>query len=189
MSYATPAQFREIVHEAEDGSESESLYAGLIERASRAFDRLCGVADGYFDVAAETATAKVIYSDGTGFLKLPPYVGGSISSLTVPSSYSTPTYVEQGGYLVVTSGGIVTGQVNGWWAGVAITVTARWGFAETPADVVQAVLEWAIKMWRFSDPALAKTVALENQSTISDAPAYTKVIADRWRMKGKVAFA
>jgi hypothetical protein len=165
----------------------------LIEQASRMFDLECGVPEGYFNpVEIPIATTKTIYGDGGNYLQLPPYLPGTLS-ITVPSDYTTPTYAEQNGHLVLTTESGLLPPSNrfynlsgsGWWSGVAVTVSAVWGWRETPQDVKAAVIEWVLNLWRETDPAAVKLVGLEGQPLRESIPPRVKAIARKWR--GKVA--
>ncbi len=136
----------------------------FIEQASRYFDLLCSVPESYFEpVASPTPAAsdRVIYGDGTNYLRLPPYVAGSLSTtITVPTGYTAPSFVEKEGYLVLsTSDGVLPPFSRfyncswpGWVSGVAVTVNAIWGFEAVPADVKMAVIELVINLVRETDP-------------------------------------
>ena len=171
----------------------------LIEQASRYFDLCCGVAPEYFEPADTPGVAsdQTIYGQGTSYLKLPPYVPGSLATLTVPTNYTAPTYIEKDGYLIITDSSGLTpfGQYRyppytvGWWEGVAITVSAVWGFEETPADVKLAVIELIINLWRETDPASLNLTDLERQPLREKIPPRVAEIARRYRSKVGAAFA
>jgi hypothetical protein len=163
----------------------------LIEQASRMFDLECGVPEGYFNpVEIPVATAKTFYGDGGNYLQLPPYLPGTLS-ISVPADYTIPTYAEQNGYLVLTTESGLLPPFNrfynlswpGWWSGVAVTVSAVWGWRETPQDVKAAVIEWVLNLWRETDPAAVKLVGLEGQPLREAIPPRVKAIARKWRGK------
>lgn len=160
----------------------------LIEQASRMFDQLCGVPSGYFNpVAIPIPTSKTIYGTGTNYLPLPPYVAGSLDTeISLPSDYTVPTYTEINGHLVINSNGklppFTFHHCEGWYSGVAVTVTAIWGFRETPAEVKLAVIELVINLWRETDPANIKLVNLEGQPLREKAPPRVIEIARRLRV-------
>lgn len=133
------------------------------------------------------ATPRAIYGDGTNFLKLPPYVPGSLTTVGWPADYTAQTYIEREGYLVrADSGVMVWSSLSGWYRGVAITVTAKWGFAETPQDVKAAIIELVINLWRETDPAFLKIVNIEGQPLRETLPPRVKEIAKRYRVKNAV---
>jgi hypothetical protein len=226
-SYATKEQFRAVAHQPKVGAEFDALYGSLLERASRIFDLACEVDSGFFDIAGEAATERVVYGSGDDFLSVPPFIAGSITGIELPEGYDELTaddYYEvsspQGArYLIRQYGttrlpltdwstwaGILpvwplgnlslvrnnfrSGAVRGGWpAGEMITITARWGWAAIPAEVTQATLEVAIKLWRESDPASLKTSALEAQAVAKALPDTAEFIAERYRANKALAFA
>lgn len=232
---------------------TDSLVRDLIERASRMFDRQCGVAEEYFESALYpaweslriyvvgeivipttvnahkyrvttagtsgaseptwptssggtvtngsvvfteygadvVASVRTFYPEGLNHLKLDPYVAGTLTLLAVPSGYETPYYVERNGYLIRTGSDYVLPS-SGWvWnLGVPVTVTAKWGFAETPADVRQAVIELTINLWREVDPATAKLVGVEGIIQRETLPPRVREIAKHRRLsEAKAVFA
>jgi hypothetical protein len=66
---------------------------------------------------------------------------------------------------------------------VPITVSAIWGWRETPADVKAAVIEWVLNLWRETDPASVKLVGLEGQPLREAIPPRVKAVARKWRAK------
>lgn len=196
--YVTKAEFRgdqsasqQMITQATSQAIPDTELDALIERASRIFDQLSGVEPEYFEPAGVSATARTFYGDGTYFLKLDPYVAGSLNAtITVPSQYTAPDFIERDGYLQITSSDGIPlsrsyfGSVEGWWMNVPITVTARWGYDATPEDVKYAVIELSINLWRETDPANVKLVSLEGQPLREKYPPRVKLIADKYRAKG-----
>lgn len=135
----------------------------------------------FTEVGADVvATARTFYGDGTNLLKVDPYVPGTLNTtLGMPTGYTAPTFTERNGFLWLSSStGVLqiprsysigwdgypyAGGGYGWPLGVPIAVTAKWGFEATPADVKMAIIEWAINIWRETDPAGLKLVGLEGQ--------------------------
>jgi hypothetical protein len=77
----------------------------------------------------------------------------------------------------------------GWPRGVAVTISAKWGWADTPADIKQATIETAIKLWRESDPANLKTTGLDAQVVREALPPMVQMVCDRYREKKLPAVA
>lgn len=234
---------------------TDDLVRDLIERASRMFDRQCGVPEEYFESALYpvwesghvyvvgeivtpttanahryrvttagtsgasepiwptssggpvtngnvvftehgadvVASARTFYPGGLNHLKLDPYVAGTLTGLTVPSGYETPYYVQRGGYLIRTGSDYVLPVTTSDWiwnAGVPVTVTAKWGFSETPADVRQAVIELVINLWREVDPASQKLVNLDGMALRESLPPRVREIARHRRLsEARTVFA
>lgn len=147
------------------------------------------------------ATARTFYGDGTNFLKLDPYVPGTLNAtLTVPTGYTAPDFIEKDGYLVqATSDGFVlssnaVGSFNNrgvfssrWWAGAPIIITAKWGYAATPADVKLAVIEWIINVWRETDTASLKLVGLDGSILREKIPPRVLEVVKRYKIKAAAA--
>jgi hypothetical protein len=174
MAYCTAAEVREVATQitatAAPTAWTDDVLNKLIERASRLFDLECGVTEGFFEAAPGSASTRTIYGDGTNFLRLPPYVAGTLNTtLGYPQSYAELEFVEHGGYLVRTESGILNnGPFGGWYSGVPITVSARWGFTATPADVKHAIIKLVIHICRTVDPTQLKLLVLEGQPLFQD---------------------
>ena len=192
MAYATAAEVKEV------GTQltgfTDALIDKVIERASRFFDHLCGVSDEFFEPAGASTSVRTFYGDGTNMLRLDPYVAGTLS-IAVPSGYTAPTYIERNGYLVLTTEdvGAIVGMLppfpswwrtgTGWWSGLPITVTAKWGYAATPADVKLAIIELVINVLRETDPANLNLLDLERQPLRERVPPRVKQVAEFYRMQ------
>lgn len=165
----------------------------IIVRASRFFDLLCGVSPGYFEAADTNVSTRTFYGDGSHYLKLDRYVPGSLNTtISLPGDYTAPEFIERDGYLVISSSGVLTSRfapfpcVGGWYCGVPVTVSAKWGFEATPEDVKLAVIELAINLWRELDPANVKLVNLEGQPLREKYPPRVWEIAKRYRINSGV---
>lgn len=199
MAYVTTVEVR---RRASGGSGSggsatatalpEPELEALIEQASRYFDLVCGVAPEYFEAAEDTATERVFRGQGLNYLHLDPYIPGTLTA-TYPDGYTIPDFEERQGYLVVTSGGFAPPFTysSGWHSGIAITVSAKWGFQEVLPEVKNAVIELTLNLWRETDPATVKLVGLEGQPLREDLPPRVKNICRKLRSKYAtgVAFA
>lgn len=149
------------------------------------------------------ATERVFYGDGSNFLRLDPYVSGTLNAtIALPSGYTVPEFVERDGYLIRAEDGVllpenpdyhawssqIGRQLYGWYRGVAITVTAIWGYSATPADVKLAVIELVLNLWRETDPANIKLLGIENQPIRERVPPRVEEVARRYRLKRKAMF-
>lgn len=139
------------------------------------------------------ASNKTIYGDGTNYLRVPPYVSGSLNTtLTLPDGYTAPTFVEKDGYLIFTSNSVVPPffpNIYGWNSGIPIVASAIWGYAETPEDVKMAIIELVLNLWRETDPSSVKLVGLEGQPLRETMPPRVKEVARRYQLRLGVAFA
>lgn len=202
MAYATIAQFRALAYTAQTTSQlTDAAIEAYIERASRMIDRACNAKDGYF-AAYESGdnTLTVFYGEGTTYLKIGPTTNAA--TVTMPAAYTVPEFAQVGDFLIVTDedgrlldtgrelqsdafGDLLTSG-NCWPRGVPVSVTAHFGFSATPADIVQAVLELAIHLWR-ADPAFAGAVAAGNPSGFlslpKGMPPTVAEVCETWRIR------
>lgn len=193
MAYCTATEVREVATQlkatAEPTAWTDAVLDKLIERASRIFDIECGVDASFFEAASATPSDRVLYGDGTNYLKLPPYVAGSLNAtLSYPDGYDNLEFVERGGYLVRTESGILNGQpFGGWYESTPITVTAKWGFAAVPAWVKHAIVKFVIHICRTVDPTQLKILVLEGQPLFQDRmPKDVLDLAKKYRYKEAV---
>ncbi len=159
----------------------------LLPRASRIFDKLCGVSPNWFQPSDGSATVKTLYGNSSQLLALPPYFGDD-PTIILPDGYFVPKFIAKGGYLMTTdsNGVLQTGSRTAypivWPSAVPIKVTAKWGFEKTPDDVVEAVAELCIAIWRSKDTAFLKAINLESMSVIAEAvPKRVIMIANSYR--------
>lgn len=189
MAYITIDQVNELQFQP-NSAESGRIEA-LIDRASRMIDKLCEVKDGYFDAAAASASAQSLDGTGTRYLRLPPYVGSI--DLSADVAYESGNDLpdcrlkrdELGTYWLIADNGFI------WDVEDQINVTARWGFAATPLEIQQAVVELVIAMWRTADPARERAVSDAGGETARAAqiPARVREACKRWAQRQPVAFA
>lgn len=126
----------------------------MLDAATRFVDSYCRRPVGYFDPAAVGAAERRFRGDGENFLRLPVHVFGSISQVTVDGNViDAANYYEsdQNGWLYredsvwQSDEGFTPYQL--WEQGRTFKVTARWGYAATPADIQQAVMLIAVSLW------------------------------------------
>jgi hypothetical protein len=75
----------------------------------------------------------------------------------------------------------------GWPRGVAVIVTARWGWTPVPPEVVQATVEIALHLWRNSDPVWMQQANVP--VTPQSLPATAQMVADKYRERRPLVFA
>lgn len=193
MAYCAISDVREIATQitatAAPVAWTDDVLDALIERASRIFDLECGVEPGFFEANSGSISAKVLYGDGTNSLRLPPYVAGSLNTILVyPQGYAALGFVERRGYLIRTDDGLLNNSpFNGWYQGVPITISAKWGFAATPADVKHAIIKLVIHICRTVDPTQLKLLVLEGQPLFQERmPKDVIDIAKKYRYREAV---
>lgn len=194
--YVETEDVRRLGEQFTETKIDEPMLEDLIEQASRIFDLTCGLPPQFFEPVASTDTAaspRTFYGDGTNFLRLDPYLAGSLdTTITLPDGYTAPEFVERNGYLVRSSSGVLPNRYApcgwaGWSEGLPITVSAKWGYDSTPADVKNAIVELVINLFRETDPAALKLVDIQGQPLRERIPPRVGEIAKRYRYKG-VAF-
>lgn len=202
VAYCTPIEVRRRMSGGSGSGGSATIAAlppaeleALIEQASRMFDLECGVPERYFNpVEIPIAQPRTFYGDGTNYLRLPPFVPGSLNStITLPEGYTAPTFTELDGFLILNNSGVLPPFRSyawwaGWYVGVAVTVSAIWGFRETPAGVKKAVIELVINLHRETDPASVKLTNLEGQPLRERMPPRVATVAKKYRFKTGVVF-
>lgn len=191
--------------------EDQPLLGSIITRASRIFDQAAGAVDSYFAEgdSAQTASARVFWGDGMDHLRVDPFLADSITSVTMPDTYTVPDYFESTPFSTSQRKGQSAGEFflvrtygddgarlpqpaftafsdatafRGWPEGIQVTVTAKWGWAAVPQDVQEAVIETAIMIWRGRDQAFARAVAVDGQLVFSSPlPQRAKLVADAYR--------
>lgn len=136
------------------------------------------------------ASNKTIYGDGTNYLRLPPYITGTLNTtITLPDGYTAPTFIERDGFLILTTSNGLTPPFSsfynrswpGWWSGVPVIVSAVWGFRQTPADVNHAIVEFVINLLKETDPASIRLMSLDNQPLREKSPPRVAMVASKYR--------
>jgi hypothetical protein len=133
--------------------------AGMLTRASRTIDTRTRRHADAFAAAAEEASAEVWYGDDSPVLLTGEYIAGSVATVTAPTGYlpdgwnefrrrEVSTGVMRVGLHTATADSAIRTPRVVWKRGVPYTVTARWGFAETPAEIVEATLKLVRAWWR-----------------------------------------
>lgn len=155
-NYVEPQMLREAA--TADEASSTAIWETLAAAVSRLFDRQCEVPDDFFAVAptAPGLTTKTVRAKGTEFVRLFPYIAGSITAITIDGTAVTlgdASYFEQDGYLIFASP--VT-------ANAIVSVTARYGFGWISAEIIQACIEQALYMWRKKDLAFTEISGVSN---------------------------
>lgn len=161
--YGTVALLNEYLPQVED----DATLANLLTRASRLVDRLVGLGDDFFAVADDETSEKVFIGTGIQMLHLTPFVSGSLATTGAVELEDVTDTIEyrlrDNRYLLRTTLDLLWnwGEPNDydsqqrrsrskpvWPDDKRVTVTARWGFATTPEDVIHATLELAGAMYR-----------------------------------------
>jgi len=157
--YATLAELVTGYLPSITSAADQTVLSSMITRASRAIDTRTRRPIDAFAPAPPTASAAVFYGENQAVLWLPEFVTGSVTLVTATSvEYLPAAYREfrrreistgslRVGLHTATTDGILTPRAM-WAKGVPFTVTARWGFLTTPAEITEACLTLVRHWWR-----------------------------------------
>lgn len=160
MAYTTPALLRYVLPDAgtvADATADDTKLTAIIAQAQALVDSYCGRSW----PEAGSAAARRFYGNGTPKLRLD-WTATTIDAAAValPSGWTEPSFVELRNaatdtlYLqIVDSDGFMIPSVIDyspyvWTEGLPIDVTAEWGYASTPPDIVMATEIIATARWR-----------------------------------------
>lgn len=182
-NYATlAATAARLLPSTYQSSTDDPILTSLLAGASRAIDRYCKVADGFFDTAPAQGAefAKTLVTDWSDRLVLPPLVSGSIVSITADGvAVAGGNYRQTENWLYGLQGGVLTP----WGCGTRLTITARWGWAATPSDVTEACIQIVLRWFRGRDDVLTQASALGGQAMVIERaiPAAAKMLLENMR--------
>lgn len=161
--YATLPELKNYVNSKEDKVTYDDLLSDALEAASRGIELVC---DRQFnDVGLGPWTPRVFYGDGTGVLEVDDFSSSSglVIRLDTNDDDTFATTLDVADFRLHPRNGIVGGQPGWpfselwhrrgrWWEqGVAVEVTARWGWTEVPLPVKQATLMCAAELYKTKD--------------------------------------
>ena len=182
--YGTVAQLRRYLNQVPAGSAQDVLLAEVMDRASSMVDLILGYGFGSAVIGPEVVygdgtsilllpvhtAGSVTAVTSISSVTVPAYIEEGQALRVVDSSGRKPVYPRPAhryawptGYeddvtngAVVLFGGLYAG--NYWRAGVPYTVTATWGHAITPPDIVEATLEIAAAIHKEKDAGFATVI-------------------------------
>jgi hypothetical protein len=174
VNYITAADLRSAAEQQE--ASGTDAWEALATAISRMFDRECEIADEFFGKAAAAGSARSFLGAGTEYVKLSPYIPASITEITVDDDDvplgDTDHYSESEQYLVFKYS--ITKNAD-------VSVTARWGFPEVPADIRQACIEQALFQWRRKDLAFAELAGVASAAVAASFSPTFQAAIDRYR--------
>lgn len=131
----------------------------LLEAISRAIDSATKREPGAFSPAADDPSERVIYGNGKSCLDIPEHIKGSVDpAVATISGMTAPKFTEFRAMLCITDDRGVMLRNEVWREGVPFTITARWGYEATPANVREACLIWAAQRARMNSGDVAGMV-------------------------------
>lgn len=153
--YATLEQLKGYVEGIDE--QEEPAASALLDRVSSLLDVRLGVIwRGIFDVAEEEPSERMLTGTGTDQMVVPPFVPDSIESVVDADGHSIDFSVEMPNKVIRDDGGIFE-------RGLRYTVTARWGWEETPPEITELTLQTAVRLWRGRDESFSGTVGNINR--------------------------
>lgn len=187
-AYATQDAIRRAAFAV--GRGDEIRFDDYVERASRMIDLLCGVPADWFAPAPEQASALIFVGEGTAYLPTDPFVAGSVADAVYCDGEVAPDWRERRDsngqcWLIARAGDV-------WSFDADVEVVARWGFADTPADIVSATVEITVTLWNQRDAKLARVIADVNGGQVlreEQIPKRVWEICERWRQRQRLVFA
>jgi hypothetical protein len=139
--------------EIANDDEKDALSA-MLEAASAYVDKATKRKRGYFAPAEEDPTTRYFQGWGGRPLRIPVHVLGSV---TVEGIADESFYEhEDSGWLYIKRGSAIGSSINisfdahdepCWKDGCRYSVSARWGYEETPPDIVEAVSQITVRWW------------------------------------------
>lgn len=136
----------DMLPELESVAEKDAL-GRVLDGASAFIDSYCSRPVGYFSPSPDIATDRLIAGENRRFLRLPVHVAGTveIDGLDMTNFFESPNgwiYPVNSNAGLEYSASYVGDDLSDF--GVfhknrLYTVSARWGYAETPAEIVEAV--------------------------------------------------
>lgn len=194
MSYATVAHLRaELKNQVTVGAATDAELQRKLDAATAIIDSEIG----FSIVVANAPSTQIVLGDGTIYLQPSRFVPGSVTAVSSSASVTIPDYIEQDGSLVVAdaSGAVplqwdslqrIYGTLESlrWQPGVPYTVHATFGYAAIPADLQEACLQIAVRMWRGRDAGYSDVVGVEGSGAVGyngALPAMVKRILATYR--------
>lgn len=158
MALVTVARLREYLNQVKAGAGEDARLANILTEAESIVVDALGFTffDDGVDWADIAASTKRVTSERSQYLRLPPYLAGSIASIVVVDGVTTTnvtveedTYEEQPSFYLFRPAG---------WGGKRYAVTATFGYGPVPGSVREVLLELAVNIWRQKDQGLFQQV-------------------------------
>lgn len=156
-----------------------------------------------FSFGDASRRAETVYGDDGVYLVPPRFEPGTVETVTAPTGYDVPTWGEHGEALaVVDADGVIPPPRMRdellpslrWRAGVPYVVTAVYGRAAVPDDIVECCLEIAVRIWRARDAGFSDVIGVEGTrggglgsggevAYTGALPRLVRLVLDRYRAK------
>lgn len=179
--YATLAQLKaRLMNKVAAGDDTE--LNGILEASSRAVDDYLELYPGYFTPPTGAST-KSLKGSGNTFITLPAPLYGSVT-ITADGGITVPNFTVEGMRLRTLDDNDRPADWIVWRAGYYYLVNGNWGYAATPAQIREAVLQLSVHFWRGRDKALTGTITdmrTDEQFPERDFPRMTRRILDDFK--------
>lgn len=98
LDYATLEDAREYGYQSTEADDP--ILGKAITRASRIFDKVVGVADGYFAAgdSGQSESARRFDGDGTNYLQVDPYLSAATPTVALSLGLDSPTFLQSNPY-------------------------------------------------------------------------------------------
>lgn len=152
----------------------------ILDSVSTFVDRYCKRAPGYFSPSPNDPSIRRVRGEGQHFLRLPVHLFGSITSVNYEGTVVDSAIFyesDKNGWLYFEDS-----RCHCWYPDSVIKVTARWGYAETPKDLAEAVRLIVLRVWETQKGVLGQITP--NGFVIERAmPPLAKEILDRYKKR------
>ncbi len=189
MSYATVNDILAELPQITDTVSNRAVLQNKLDAATAVIDAKLG-----FSFGDDAVGTQIVYGDDTVYLYPPTFVTGSVTGVTTITGIDVPDYVVKDGMLIVVDAdGVIPDRgildaygIGGlrWQLGVPYTVAATFGYASVPADIKEACLQIAVRLWRAKDAGYSDVVGVEGSGAVGYNGAlsnFTKMVLDKYR--------
>lgn len=188
FKYASDAELIQDKLPNVKSSDDQETIARLNEAVSAFVDTYTERSSGIFLPASATATARYIRGEGRNYLRLPVHVFGAISVATIDSNLYYES--EKNGWLYAIDATQSTPNseppqietVDFWQRGFQYIVTARWGYEETPAEIIEAVKQIVAKWFNVAQGVFGE-VTPQGFIIERDAPKSALMLLDKFKRR------
>jgi hypothetical protein len=180
---------KDYLPEASKPAEKESV-GRILDAVSAFVDSYTKRPAGFFNPSPADPTMKRIRGEGERFLRLPVHVKGTTEApITVENVSSTLFYESDGKswlYFEDSTFGFdddfdcCSSRI--WQNGRAYKVTARWGYAATPADLSEAVRQIVVRWYETQKGTLGQ-ITPNGFVVERDVPKSAKAILDSYKKR------
>jgi hypothetical protein len=192
MAYADKNNLiADYIPDAKSASEIAAV-GRILDNVSVFVDTYCKRLPGYFNPSPDDPTERRVRGEGKHFLRIPYHVFGSIEQVTLLGQVVDPaTYYEsdKNGWLYYENTGLHLERTFAedcrewrWYEDQVYKVTARYGYAETPLDLQEAVRQTVERIWKTQRGVLGEV----NPSGFvieRTMPPFAKDVLDRYKKR------